>query len=302
MAQLKQYADKFLMDFVNFVSVLHEIKPTLETKTFLDNRFKVNSSKLAEDVADIVLPLRDRIVKRDETLFTRKLILSNHLNLSYFWKHSTHSQRQTIFDMLKKIVVYCKIIYNINDTPVTRQIVQPTTDDEFNPFIGVGTNGSLSINSMLEQTQPSASQTDGMNPMLNMMMSQFNMKDISEQLHNIDDSALAQVPNMLQSLMGGAIDPAVSSMLKSMVSGIGDELRNTDITKGNLMENIAGIAQKMSHKLENDVKNGVDLPIEKIVASTSNLMKNMGLPQNPSEINPMQLMGMLANIASMQKQ
>ena len=298
MAQNTQYVDKFIGEFIDFVTKLHSIKPTLETLNFTQNVDNLDKMEIVNMCESSILSVHDRIISKDETLFTKKYLIISTINVSYFWKHSTPEQRESIWTSLKRIVIYCKLIFNIVDNPTPQST-------EFNPYIGTGTGATptLSVNSMLQSVeQIGGAGSNGNNAMVDMLLSQMgvNGSDVSEKLKNIDEGLLSQVPDMIQGMLGGQSDPAMKSMLTEMVKGVGTELKTTDITKGNMMENLFGVAQKLSQKFATDVSNGADLPIDKLVASTQNLMKNMGLPQNASEINPVQLMGMLANLSNMQ--
>jgi hypothetical protein len=309
MALNSQYIDKFIGEFIDFIAKLHSIKPTLETQSFTQNVNTLDKMEIVNMCETSVLPVRDRIISKDETLFEKKYLIIKTINVSYFWKYGTHEQRESIWISLKRIVIYCKLIFNIVDNPTPQPIQSTQTipqSSEFNPYIGTGTGATptLSVNSMLQSVEQlgGSSGANGNGAMVDMLLSQMgvNGSDVSEKLKNIDEGLLSQVPDMIQGMLGGQSDPAMKSMLTEMVKGVGTELKTTDITKGNMMENLFGVAQKLSQKFATDVSNGADLPIDKLVASTQNLMKNMGLPQNANEINPVQLMGMLANLSNMQ--
>lgn len=99
-------------------------------------------------------------------------------------------------------------------------------------------------------------------------------------------------------------DPEVSGLFGNMINDIGNELKSTDLSKGDLFENILHIAEKMSQKMTTDASNNKCSP-EKLLNATQNVMKDMGLPEglDPSQLlsggNGMNaLSGVMSNLFS----
>lgn len=296
-----KYIEHFLSEFHSFVEQLHSIKPTNETLHFIQNYDLLDKNEIVTTCAPVILQYRDRIIAKDETIFTKKFLIIKTINVSYFWKHSDQSFHENIWTTLKRFIVHIRLICNVIDDKHASNVVTPEPDTipEFNPYVGIGSDTGLSVNDLVHNV--SDTQGDG-NTFVNNMLSQIgiNTDEMSDKLKNIDSSTLDKIPGMIQGMLGQPADPAMDDMLKDMVGNVGRELKKNDISKGNIFENMVGVAQKLSLKYADAVQHGVDLPIEKLVSSTQTLMQNFGLPQNVNDVTPTQLMGLLASVSNMQ--
>lgn len=230
-----KYISGFSHELEVFLDKLAELLPTEEIRKIVDKFPQLNKKKLLIKYYERTHQFKDRLTKRDETLFTKSWFVIPELDISFFWENLP-SHHQLIMSTLTKLSIYSSIVAD-NE----RKNKQTKSIEQHKP---------LDMNTFIADMKK-----DTCDPSLN-------------------GNSMSQVMDSVKKVVNSSVDPAVSGLMNGLIEGIGEDLKNTDLTKGNLMENIMNIAMK--HPLQ--IKDEKDFPIDKLLSSAQSLMKNLGLP------------------------
>jgi hypothetical protein len=274
--------------------------PTDQVMKIIEIYEKINSQKIVSRYYTIANKLSDCIKNKDMSIFKESLYIIPEVDISFFWNNLPADKQKKIWYVMHRLLIYSQIIVQNTETPTkkvhqeNKQQTKQVNDDDVDLMKGVGENGSgASINTLGEEID--SGENDG-NPLLNMVMSKMNPEEISKQLKNVDKKTITTMTNEVQKLISPHInDPEVSGMLGNMLNDIGDELQNTDLSKGDLFENILGIANKLSTKMKDDTTLGNCSP-DKLLAPMQSLMKQIGLPSNMNPTDPAMMTKLLGQM------
>lgn len=233
-----KYVDGFIHELEQFLDKLVELMPVPTLKKIIAKLPQLNKRTLMKKFYERTKNNKERIMKRDTTLFKTPWNIIPELNISLFWDNLP-DHKQEIWETLTKLSIYCSIIYGDKEQRIPAQTL------DVNSFVKEMKNNETSEGDMMTQ-------------------------------------AMTKVKQVVNS----SVEPEVSGVMNDLIDGICTDLKTTDITKGNLMENIMGIAMKHPLKLDNMQ----EFPIDKLMSSAQKLMKNLGMPA-------LDLQNMVKNIA-----
>jgi len=282
--------------------------PSDTVSKIIQNYEKISKDKLIQRYHRYIEPLNDKLSHNDYTIFEHELYIIPELDVSLFWNNLPQDKRKRIWDTLRRLQICSRIIVSSqndeknksDEKEVKKEVVIEKSKDEFDLFKGVGSDGEkISMDTMEEEID--AGKVDG-NPIMRMIKDKMNPDEISKQLQNVDKKQIQQMTKEVQQIISPHVnDPEVSGMLGDLIGDIGTELQQTDLSKGDLFENIMGIASKISTKMEKD-KNINKCSPDKLLAPMQSLMKQIGLPSDLNITDPNILGSLLGQIGGNQSQ
>lgn len=282
---INKYTKGFSKELLEFIIYIEELFPTETNQKILNNYQKINVMRVVNRYYNIMSPLKDRVTNRDETIFNQPLFIVPEFNLSFFWENMPKQHRDHVWKTLSRLMIYANILKDATAPPPQPQPVVTPPVKEVNPYIGIGEdNNTISVASL--QDEVASGKVDG-NPIMKAIKNKLNIDELSKQLKNVDKESIAKMTDEVKKIISPHVDdPQVSGLLGDMLTNIGDELKNTDLTNGNLFESMLQIAEKMSTKLATDATGNRCSP-EKLLASTQSIMSSIGMPAN---MNPADMM------------
>lgn len=152
--------------------------------------------------------------------------------------------------------------------------------EDFDPFIGVGTNNGdgFSVNDIVNVSKSidtNQSSDPGIGSMLKMVGvdKMINLDDLSNQLKNINQQDITEATENIKKLLGNNIDEGTSEMIGIMLNDITNELKTDNLTKGDPINNIVKIAETVAKNMLPKI-DPKKVDMNKVWASTQNMAKN----------------------------
>ena len=151
---------------------------------------------------------------------------------------------------------------------------------DVDPFLlGVGSNNNqdFGVDNMIASTQDIKNDvtTPGISSIAKMLGvdKMLNMEELSKQLKNINKSEIDEATANIKNLLGSNVDENTSDMIGNILNDITDQLKASDLSNGDPIQNIISIAERVAQNtLPKIDKNKVD--IKKVFESTQNLANN----------------------------
>jgi hypothetical protein len=305
---INKYTKGFSNELLNLIVFIEELIPTETTQNILSKYPKINTARIIKRYHGIMNPVKGKLTNRDVTIFSKPLFIIPEFNISFFWENLPEDKKNNVWEKLSRLLIYSNIIIDStpreqrvgeqNSTSMSKQLVKKGQTKEVNPFVGIGENNTdISVSSLQKEVE--SGKVDG-NPIMKALKNKLNIDELSNQLKNVDKDSISQMTEEVRKIITPNVDdPQVSGLIGEMLTNIGDELKNSDLSNGNLFETMLQIAEKMSTKLANDASSNKCSP-EKLLASTQSIMKSIGMPEN---MNPVEMMSgndpsMLAGLIS----
>ena len=116
----------------------------------------------------------------------------------------------------------------------------------------------------------------------NMMDAVLNMIDttgLNEKIQSLTDEDLEKMSQQVNKILGGNES---SKLIGDMVQSIGKELKNQDLSNGNLTEQIKNIADKVSDTYSSGEKQATEKEMEELYNNTQNFVDNF---KSPTDLN-----------------
>lgn len=116
----------------------------------------------------------------------------------------------------------------------------------------------------------------------NMMDAVLNMIDttgLNEKIQSLTDEDLEKMSQQVNKILGGNES---SKLIGDMVQSIGKELKNQDLSNGNLTEQIKNIADKVSDTYSSGEKQATEKEMEELYNNTQNFVNNF---KSPADLN-----------------
>ena len=174
---------------------------------------------------------------------------------------------------------------------------------DVDPFLlGVGSNNNegFGVENLLASSQDIKNEisTPGIGSMAKMLGvdKMLNMEELSNQLKNINKAEIDEATINIKKLLGSNVDENTSDMIGNILNDITDQLKSSDLSSGDPIQNIINIAEKVAQNtLPKIDKNKVD--IKKVLESTQNLASNYkdkdGNPFMANGVNPLDILSSL---------
>lgn len=286
-----KYIKGFSNELLNFLVFIEELIPTASTQKILSKYEKINTMKIIKRYNNVMNPLKEKLTQRDVNLFSKPLFIIPEFDMSFFWDNLPVENKDHVWETLSRLLIYSNILLANPAQQAPVKVIEKKKDPikEVNPFIGIGENNTnISVDSLRKEVE--SGKVDG-NPIMKALKDKLNVDELSKQLQNVDKNSISQMTDEVKKIIAPHVDdPQVSGLIGDMLTNIGDELKNSDLSGGNLFETMLQIAEKMSTKLASDANNNKCSP-EKLLASTQSIMKSIGLPEN---MNPNEMMAGIA--------
>lgn len=116
----------------------------------------------------------------------------------------------------------------------------------------------------------------------NMMDAVLNMIDttgLNEKIQSLTDEDLEKMSQQVNKILGGNES---SKLIGDMVQSIGKELKNQDLSNGNLTEQIKNIADKVSDTYSSGEKQATEKEMEELYNNTQSFVDNF---KSPADLN-----------------
>lgn len=284
---IDKYITRFSHELQGLLIYLDNLVPIERTQQILEKFDKLSMIKIIKRYHSIMTPNKELISKKDVELFSTPCYIVPEINLSFYYENLPDTKRKVIWDALMKLLICSNIVIdNSNETKNKIEVPKRDEKKDVDLMAGVGNNDqTFSTDTIIADGEKN--KLDG-NPMFNLIKDKLNVDEITDQLKHTDKNTISQMTNDVKNIIAPNInDPAVSGLVNDMISDIGDELKNTDITNGDLFGNLINIAEKMSTKVAAN-PNMKNCTPEKLLASTKAIMKSMGMPEG---FNPMDMLG-----------
>jgi hypothetical protein len=177
---------------------------------------------------------------------------------------------------------------------------------DVDPFLGIGVQqDDFGVSDMVVQSQDSnntgsgsgsgSSSMAGIGSMMKLMGvdKMLDMTELSKQLQNIGKTEIDDATENIKSLLGNNLDEGTTEMIGTILNDITDQLKNGDMSSGNPLEHIMGIAEKVAKNTMPKIdKNKIDM--SKILESTNNIANNYrdkdGKPVLSGAANPFSML------------
>jgi hypothetical protein len=227
------------------------------------------------------------------------------LDMMYSWYCLSGEERDNLWFYLENMFVSgTKMIHLVNetstssfDTKILKEINYTRIKKDFmtafpeqqivnvmnldvDPFLlGVGSNNNedFGVENILASTHDIQQGVDapGIGSMAKMLGvdKMLNMEELSKQLKNISKTEIEEATSNIKKLLGSNVDENTSEMIGNILSDITEQLKSNDLGKGDPIQNIISIAEKVAQNaLPKIDKNKVDM--KKVFESTQNLANN----------------------------
>jgi len=189
--------------------------------------------------------------------------------------HLVNKNSISNFDIkLLKELNYTKLKTDFLEAFPEQQVIN-TMNLDIDPFLGIGINNQEFGLENFVQPDDSQVQQPGLSSMAKMLGvdKMINMEELSKQLKNISKTEIEDATNNIKKLLGSNIDEGTSEIIGTVLSDITDQLKESDLSKGDPITNIISIAEKVAKNTIPKIDpNKVDM--KKVFESTKNLANN----------------------------
>lgn len=296
---LLKYQQGFYDELFKFIVDIDNIIPTESTQKIIRKFENIDKKKILLRFHKVVQPFKSQITSRDTSLFKKPLFIIPEFNMSFFWENLPNENKQHVWETLSRLLIFCNIV--LDNTPKEKEqpqkeLKEKVPEQEQNPFFGVKGSKKLSVSNMTNAVDQS--QMEG-NPLLKMLAGNLNIDQ--SKLKNLDDETISKMTSEVKNMITPHVDGEVSELIDNMITNIGDELKEVDLSNGDLFPKILNIAEKMSHKLASDAENN-KFSHEKLLKSSKAIMNKIGIPEgtdlNQLATNPASLLSMVTQMAN----
>ena len=262
-----------------------------------------NNYELLRDQSPKLFQLK--VIKEDNKEVTVTIIPG--LDMIYSWYCLSENDRTNLWFYIENMFISgTKMIHLVNetntnsfDTKILKEINYARIKKDFmtafpeqeievvnimnldvDPFLlGVGSNDNedFGVDNMIASTQDIKNEvtSPGISSMAKMLGvdKMLNMEELSKQLKNINKSEIDEATANIKNLLGSNVDENTSDMIGNILNDITDQLKASDLSNGDPIQNIISIAERVAQNtLPKIDKNKVD--IKKVFESTQNLANN----------------------------
>lgn len=318
---MEEYNARFKETLHKFVKEVHKVTQSKNTEKILNVFHKLKMDKTQEKILTNLTPYADQIKNRDEQMFENKIILIPGINLHTVWNKLSDSQKNKCWLYLKILYILSEICTtNVSkmgdnilktDTNVASETTTDNTETEntetentnkesesesdtdedtelkFNPYEGIGNNDvNYNVQDMFTGIEK-LGKVD--KPSLDSLVKTFGvdkfaeLEKLQDQLKNMNEDDIESATQNIQSLMGDNVD---KKTLNTLLTNVANELKNADMSQGNLFENLSNIAENVTKNMRTKIDNN-EIDIKSLYKSTNDLAAKCS--GGNSNLNPMNL-------------
>lgn len=301
-----KYISLFSEEFRSFIEFLDNIESTNGTQKILEKFTHINLIKIAEYIYKKTIEIKIQLFKHDEDIFIVPFTIIPEINISSYFYKFTDENKNILWEKILKIHIYSKIITEDLKPELKKseeEILKPFKDINKKEIPQIDKNKvndedvkhNLSLKNLIKskQNEKDDNELDGMFDIIGNLLGD---SDVKNKMQNIKDDDLTKISESVMQLFPNNTNPEMTNLINGMVKGIGNELKQTDITKGNIFENMISVANKMSEKYVKDEKSLP--PMEELAKSTQTMMNNINMKDlNPETLTrAMKQMGINKNV------
>ena len=191
---------------------------------------------------------------------------------------------------------------NINDSEKNNINDNEKKELVFDPYVGIGSEiQTYGVNEMFssiptfDDDKPSGPGLDtlaniiGINKMI-------DLDELANQLKNMKKEDIENATNSIKGLLGDKIDEKTSNIITDMLSNISDELKKSEMGKGDPLKNILNVAETVAERMKPSINQD---NLSQLINSTqvfANQCKDKdGNSMFGDKMNPFALLGQFAN-------
>jgi|SRR3989304_7038704 len=219
------------------------------TVNFINNFDKLDINKLTIRYYGAMNKYKTDIRDRNSCIFDNQLLLFPDIDISHYW--NIVNEKRKI-----KIWIYLQLLNTIND------IEPQKPEDEFNPYIGIGSNTNLGVSDIVTtlnsaNTSAENKSNDFTADALGSIMGMFGLKgntglgEINDHIKNISSNDLDNVTDNIKNMFVGT-DKNTSEFISGILTNITDEIKHNNTKQNNNpFENLKNIAESVISKTQN---------------------------------------------------
>lgn len=318
----------FVTTFYKFIGDINRYVPTNGTKKSFEEFHKFDMAKLIFRTFHLLNDNITNINNKNELLFEKPFILLPDVDISSIWPNLIKGQKDKTWTYLNILQIESELLMNhttqsqsiteqqditlsqteVNDDQSLAMVhidaeTTSTTEpvpEEFNPYVGIGcTNNTLyGVNEMFSAL-PTEDENQSCGPGIETIAKMIglnklvNFEELSEQLKNMKKEDIDNATNGIKGLLGDNIDEKTSALFKTMLTDISEEMKSTELGKGDPFKNLMNIAETVAGKMKPTIeKDNID--ISQLINSTqvfANQCKDKdGKPIFDGKMNPFSLL------------
>lgn len=189
----------------------------------------------------------------DDSIFENSIIIVPGVDLSELWHEFTSERQNKIRIMLQMLTINCTRV--MDEIKLNQEKDQ--NDDDFNPYLGVGEDNDDYNLDDIQQALDTFQEGDvenggyGIGSIARVLGLDklLDSDEVREQLANIKQEDIDGVTQSIQGLFGD-MNPNTNKLVNNMLGGIVEELQQSDLSNGKLIDNMHDIAKRVSSKLQ----------------------------------------------------
>lgn len=318
---MEEHYKNFITTLYKFIYDLNRYVPNSGSQEILQIYDKLDTAKVIFRLYHLLNSNIEKVKNKDETLFNTTFIMLPNIDLSVHWSKLIKGQKDKLWLYLNILYVETDILVNskqdpqqttvkdvkdnkeVNDTKEEGPVVKK---DDFDPFVGVGSNNEeFGVEQMyssvpsLEDDKPSGV---GIEAIMNLtgFDKMINMNDLTSQLKNMSKEDIDNATNSIKSYLGPNVDSKTTDLISDMLMSVSEELKNNNgLTNGaNPITTIKNIAETVASKMRPNIeKNNIDVTqlLNATQAFGNNLKDKNGNPMFGSgNVNPFALLTQIA--------
>ncbi len=325
------YNKEFFKHLREFLTILCEYTKLDGVKDMLSKFNVLTQSKVIAHFVKKTKNLSQQIKNKDASIFSTKFNIFPGIDMNLVWNKLDNLNKEKIWIYLHLLfITSTKTMLATASTMSTGPVcsTEATSDntasettassdvlssDNFNPFIGIKTgknNANYNINDLYSgpkvlpgQETTSVSGFDLSSFTQGIGIEKY-IDELSDQLKNINKNDIDTALNQIKTHLGTSLDEKTSGVISNIITDISDELKNSDLSKGNVIQNLSGIAMNVAQRLTPKLQSS-DLDKDQMQKSFMNLLSKCQPDSNatnstgPNPLNMLyQMVDKMKNIPS----
>ena len=302
---METHYNNFITTFYKFISDLDRYSPNGGTKLALIEFDKYDIAKLIFRTYHLLKDNIQHITNKSDVLFTSEFVMLPGVDLKLIWPNLIKGQKEKVWTYLSILQIESELLMEHTKDIKTTPVEQPNEDSvQFNPYVGVGGNNSgYGVNEMFsalpkdDEIQSSGPGIETIAKMIG-LNKLVNFDELADQLKNMKKEDIESATNNIKELLGNNVDEKTSELFKTMLTDISEEMKNTNLDKGDPFANLLKISENVAMKMKPNIeKNNID--VSQLISSTqvfANQCKDTnGKPLFEGKVNPFSLLASFTN-------
>jgi hypothetical protein len=269
------YKQKFIDNLKKFITELDSKTKCNGTKKFLEYFDELDMDMVINRYYGKTKNIKTKIDNKDMSIFNEDFYIFPEINLSQIVKQVSEKRVDRFFTYMNLLTV----------------LAEKTINEEFNPFVGVGSKNDFSVNNIkqsMDAELPDQKQKTaipgipdlGMLAQATGLTNMLNPEELSKQFAEITPDKIAEMKSNISGIMGTMSgDTGTNKSFSTMMDAIFDEIQNVNFKDSkNPFDQILNLAQKVSTKIEDKIDPN---DFSKLVGSATKLASEVNNNENP---------------------